>query len=92
MIRQTTGHHAFGAASFRSRGWLDQQAADNWISPEQLVARLGDRRHPCDPCEQEPIRTALVRQVREQIHSGTYLTNQKLGIAIERLSRELFEE
>lgn len=92
MIRQTTDHHSFRILSLKPGGGLDRRAAGKWISPEQLVARTGERRHPCDQREQEPIRIALVRQVREQIQSGTYLVDQKLEIAIERLSRELFEE
>ena len=39
--------------------------------------------------ESIPFRSELVRQVRQQIEAGTYLTTEKLEAAADRVSRDL---
>ncbi|MBI5863336.1 MAG: flagellar biosynthesis anti-sigma factor FlgM [Planctomycetes bacterium] len=40
--------------------------------------------------EDTPIRTDLVQRVRAEISAGTYLTDDKLNVVIDRLHRDLF--
>ncbi len=41
------------------------------------------------PSSPAPFRAELVRQVRQQIEAGTYLTPEKLEAAADRVSRDL---
>jgi hypothetical protein len=47
---------------------------------------------PVDPPQERPIRWELVERVRREIASGTYDTDEKMDLALERLMKQLERE
>lgn len=63
------------------------------VLPPRTIERLNhsalDRVELSSPSADAPIRTDLVRRIREEIANGTYLTEERLSGAIDGLARDV---
>jgi len=84
MISAVTSQYQTGPGA-AARGNPDASAKERAANRGDAVDLSEAARKHIDEAAPPPIRTELVQRVRAELAAGTYLTNEKIGIAAERL-------
>lgn len=92
MINGVTGSaHAAGRPTEREAAGASQEArpAKPGSVPADAVELSEAAQEQLRHSESMPIRTTLVERVRAEIAAGTYLTDDKLDVAVSRVHEEM---
>lgn len=71
------------------QAWADATSRGAWSRIADTVELTRGGTNDSSPADAAAIRDELVARVRAQIASQTYLTDEKLDIALDRMQREL---